>query len=326
MVDFIYYFWWNGCGSMYLLYGIERYLIDEEIKKISNNINELNISKYNLEETSLKDIIEDACTISLFNEKKLIIVENAYIFTGTINKKLPSQDTKLLEDYFNHINPDSDIIFIVEKDKIDTRKKITSLMKEKGKIIELNKISNLNNFVTEKFKPYKINNNVIKIFLDRVGSHLDIITNEIEKIKIYKGNDLEVTETDINNLTIKNVDMDIFKLIDNILIRNKEQAIECLEEMMKYGEEPLAIIIMLANQFRIMYQAKLLVKKGYSEKDIASSLEIHEFRIKKALEKARIYNEEIILKNLEKLADLDYNIKSGNIDKNIGLELFLLNL
>lgn len=311
---------------MYLLYGIERYLIDEEIKKISNNINELNISKYNLEETLIKDIIEDACTISLFNEKKLIIVENAYIFTGTINKKLLSQDTKLLEEYFNHINPDSDIIFVVEKDKIDTRKKITSLMREKGKIIEFNKVLNLNNFIIDRFKPYKISNNVIKIFLDRVGSHLDVITNEIEKIKIYKGTDQEVTEKDINDLTIKNIDMDIFKLIDNILLKNKEAAIECLEEMMKYGEEPLAIIIMLANQFRIMYQAKILIKKGYSERDVASSLELHEYRVKKALEKARMYNENVILSNLEKLADLDYNIKSGNIDKNIGLELFLLNL
>ena len=127
-------------------------------------------------------------------------------------------------------------------------------------------------------------------------------------------------------MTVKNIDMDIFKLIDNILNKNKEQAIECLEEMMKYGEEPLALIIMLANQFRIMYQAKMLVKKGYSERDIASLLDIHEYRVKKALEKARMYNESIILDNLEKLANLDYDIKSGNIDKNIGLELFLLNL
>ena len=311
---------------MYLFYGIEKYLIEEEIKKLSTDINELNIIKYNLEEVTLKDIIEDACTVSLFNDKKLIIVENAYIFTGTVNKKLPIQDNKILEEYFNHINPDSDIIFIVEKDKIDTRKKITTLMKEKGVIKEFNKVLNLNNFIIDKFKPYKISNSLIKIFLDRVGSHLDIINNEIEKIKVYKGNDLEITEKDINNLTIKNIDMDIFKLIDNILNKNKEEAIECLEEMMKYGEEPLALIIMLANQFRIMYQAKILVKKGYSERDIASLLEIHEYRVKKALEKARMYNEKIILDNLEKLANLDYDIKSGNIDKNIGLELFLLNL
>lgn len=311
---------------MYLFYGIEKYLIEEEIKKMSSSINELNIIKYNLEETNLKDIIEDACTVSLFSDKKLIIVENAYIFTGTVNKKLPIQDTKILEEYYQHINPDSNIIFVVDKDKIDTRKKITSLMKEKGIIKEFNKVLNLNNFILEKFKPYKISNNLTKLFLDRVGNHLDIITNEIEKIKTYKGGNLEITENDINEMTVKNIDMDIFKLIDNILNKNKEQAIECLEEMMKYGEEPLALIIMLANQFRIMYQAKMLVKKGYSERDIASLLDIHEYRVKKALEKARMYSESIILDNLEKLANLDYDIKSGNIDKNIGLELFLLNL
>ena len=133
-------------------------------------------------------------------------------------------------------------------------------------------------------------------------------------------------ELEDKNLTHKNIDMDIFKLIDNILLSNKKQALECLEEMIKYGEEPIAIIIMLANQIRIMYQSKLLIKKGYSEHEISDILEIHEFRVKKALEKSRNYTDKKILSKLEELADLDYNIKSGNIDKDIGLELFILNM
>ena len=83
---------------------------------------------------------------------------------------------------------------------------------------------------------------------------------------------------------------------------------------------------MLANQFRIMYQSKQLLKKGYSEREIANLLEIHEFRVKKALEKGRKYSSDEILKKLEDLADLDYQIKSGQLDKNIGLELFILNM
>ena len=72
---------------MYLLYGIQKYLIEKRIKKIiqDNNFSNMDISKYNLENTTLDNIIEDASTISLFQEKKLIIVENAYIFTSSIN-------------------------------------------------------------------------------------------------------------------------------------------------------------------------------------------------------------------------------------------------
>ena len=312
---------------MYLLYGLEKYLIDEEIKKIikENNVDSININKYNLENSSLDDIIDDACTISLFQDKKIIIIDNAYIFSSS-NKKLPEQNIDKLLEYIEHFNPDTILIFTVLKDKIDTRKKIVTSIKNKGTIKEFNAISNVNSWILNQVKPYTINSSNNQFLINRVGNNLSLLSNEIEKIKIYKSDNSEITKEDIKNLTHKNIDLDIFKLIDSILLAKKKEALECLEEMVKYGEEPIAIIIMLANQIRIMYQSKSLIKKGYSEKEISNILEIHEYRVKKALEKSQRYNDKTILSKLEELADLDYQIKSGQIDKNIGLELFILNM
>ena len=274
----------------------------------------------------IDNVIEDATTISLFQDKKVIIVENAYIFSGTINKKLPEQNTDLLLDYLNHSNPNTVLIFTLIKDKIDTRKKITTLMKKNGTIKEFNTVSNINNWITKELEPYQMDKKEVEYFINRVGNNLSILKEEIDKLKLYKDDEKVITQKDIEQLTHKNIDTDIFKLIDSILSTRKKEALESLEEMMKYGEEPIAIIIMLANQFRIMYQSKQLLKKGYSEREIANLLEIHEFRVKKALEKGRKYSSDEILKKLEDLADLDYQIKSGQLDKNIGLELFILNM
>lgn len=313
---------------MYLLYGLEDYLIQEEIKKIieKDKIEEININKYNLENNMIDNVIEDATTISLFQDKKVIIVENAYIFSGTTNKKLPEQNTDLLLDYLNHSNPNTVLIFTLIKDKIDTRKKITTLMKKNGTIKEFNTVSNINNWITKELEPYQMDKKEVEYFINRVGNNLSILKEEIDKLKLYKDDEKVITQKDIEQLTHKNIDTDIFKLIDSILSTRKKEALESLEEMMKYGEEPIAIIVMLANQFRIMYQSKQLLKKGYSEREIANLLEIHEFRVKKALEKGRQYSSDEILKKLEDLADLDYQIKSGQLDKNIGLELFILNM
>ena len=313
---------------MYLLYGLEDYLIQEEIKKIieKDKIVEININKYNLENNMIDNVIEDATTISLFQDKKVIIVENAYIFSGITTKKLPEQNTDLLLDYLNHPNPNTVLIFTLIKDKIDTRKKITTLMKKNGTIKEFNTVSNINNWITKELEPYQMDKKEIEYFINRVGNNLSILKEEIDKLKLYKDDEKVITQKDIEQLTHKNIDTDIFKLIDSILSTRKKEALESLEEMMKYGEEPIAIIIMLANQFRIMYQSKQLLKKGYSEREIANLLEIHEFRVKKTLEKGRKYSSDEILKKLEDLADLDYQIKSGQLDKNIGLEVFFLNM
>ena len=58
------------------------------------------------------------------------------------------------------------------------------------------------------------------------------------------------------------------------------------KELLKIGEEPIKIIVLLANQFRLMYQSKLLTSKGYSEDDIASLLHVKRYPVHLAIQKS----------------------------------------
>ena len=303
---------------IYLIYGNKDFRINNEIKKITKNTESINITKYDLNEDDIKNIIMDAETYSLFEEKKIVIIENANIFTSNTSK-----DSEIIEKYIENQNPLTTLILIVRGEKIDSRKKITKLIQKKGKIIELNEDINIDNFIKKELKDYKIDNQTITIFKNRVGNNPLIIENEINKIKLYINNN-EITKEDIINVTSKTVEIDIFKLIDDIVNGNKESAIEIYHEMLKINEEPLKIIIMLANQFRIMYQSKELILKGYTEKDIASLLKIHPYRIKLALQKSRNYSSITLLKYINDLANIDIGIKTGKLNKNLALELFIL--
>lgn len=304
---------------VYLLYGTKDFEIEEEIKKLSKDIDEMNISKYDLNNDMLSLALEDAKTISLFSDKKLVIVDNANMFTGSTSK-----DSELIEEYLNHINENTTLVLIVHNDKLDTRKKITKLIKKVGKVQEFNDELDTTSLVRRLFKDYNIDYKTIQLFIDRVGNNPLIIQNEINKIKIYKDNDKNITEEDILNLTAKLIEIDIFKLIDYIVRKNKEKALELYYEMLKMNEEPIKIVVILANQFRIMYQSKELLKKGYSEKDIANTLKIHPYRVKLAIQNSRNYTSDILLKNLNALADIDIGIKTGTINKDLALELFIL--
>ncbi len=311
----------------YLFYGEEQLLINNEIEKMinDNKIDDFNISKYNLEETLLKDIIEDANTTSLFSDKKLIIVDNSYIFIRT-TKKVIEQDTDLLMEYLNNANPDTIIVFIINNDKLDSVKKICKLMKEKGSIKEFNTPTNINNYVFKLFDDYKIDNNNINLLTKRVGNNLNILKEEIDKLKLYKIDDKTINKEDIINLTNKNIDLNIFTFIDNIINKNKNDALNTYKEMLKLNEEPIKIIIMLANKFRLMYQACELSKKGFPIDDIATKLNAKRYPVQLALEKGYRYDSEVLLHHLDELANLDSNIKMGLVDKEIALELFILKL
>lgn len=312
---------------IYLLYGTQNYLIDEKIKEIikENKIDKYNIEQFDLENNSIREIIDSSNTLSLFADKKILIIDNSFIFTGS-TKKIDEKDILLLDNYLDNINDNTIIIFKVNNEKLDSRKKIVTKIKKVAKIIEFNKLLDINSKIKELFEPCKIDNNTIKYFIDRVGTDMELISKEIEKIKTYKDQDKNINENDITNLTNKNINTDIFYLLDNILNNNKEKAIESYNEMIKIGEEPIKILVMLANQFRLIYQVKELSKKGYREYDIMDILDQKQFTIKKAVERISKYKDTELLKYINDLAELDINIKSGLIDKNIGLELFILNI
>ena len=303
---------------IYLLYGNKDYRINNEIKKITKNIDKINITKYDLNVDDIKEIINDAETYSLFEDKKIIIIENANMFTGSTSK-----DSEIIEKYIKNENPLTTLILIVRGEKIDSRKKITKLLQKQGKIIEFNEDINIDKLINKELKDYKIDYQTLSLFKNRVGTNPLIIENEINKIRLYKNNS-EITKEDILNVTIKTIEIDIFKLIDDIVKGNKEEGIEIYHEMLKTNEEPLKIVIMLANQFRIMYQAKELILKGYTEKDIASILKIHPYRVKLAIQNSRNYSSKTLLKYINDLADIDIGIKTGKLNKNLALELFIL--
>lgn len=309
----------------YLLYGTEKFLIDKEVKNIinKNSIEEINISKYDLEVNNLNEILDDANTVSLFSNNKLIIVENAFIFSRVQNKKI--DNIEILENYLKN-SSDTIIIFINNNEKIDSVKKIVKLIKEKGVIKEFNPLKNINSTVKSMFDDYKISDSSIKLLIDRVGNNLELIYQEVEKLKIYKIDDKIISNKDIEDVVVENISVDIFKFVDNIINKNKKSAIKTYKELLKLNEEPIKIVALLASKFRLMYQANKLAKKGYTEENISEILKVHKYPVHLAILSGYKYSPEILLKYLNDLADLDIGIKTGEKDKELALELFILSL
>ena len=303
-------------------------LIQKEIDNIKkeNELNDLDVNEYELDTVSLKEALEDAETISFFHDKKAVILNHCTFLTGTTKKGSVEQPIALLEEYIKHPNPSTILILVVFSEKLDERKKIVKMLKKEVIVKELNQVANQEQFVKDLFHGYQISRDDLNLFQKKVGNHLELLEQEAEKLKMASFQEKAITTELIQDITIQTIDLDIFGLIEAIVLKQKEKAMMMLDEMIKRGEEPLMILIMLANQFRIIYQAKELYQKGYTEKNIASMLSIHPFRIKKALEKGRMFSSEILLSYIKQLAELDYQIKNGGINKRLGLELFLLGL
>lgn len=311
-------------NDIYLIYGANYTLVNKEIKKITNNYND--IVCYDLSNDNISLLLDDASCMSIYNEKKVIVGENAYFLTSQ-NTNV-DHNIEYLTKYLNSNEHENTIILSVISEKLDERKKIVKLLKEKAKVIYKDVIDEkkLENFVIEEFKNSgkKIDFNTAKYFVNYVGKNVDIIISEINKMLIYKDNDNIITKEDINDISAKAFKDNIFDLIDGIMNKDYKKMYECYYDLKRLNEEPIKIISLLANQFTLIYQVKLLSKQNTMQSDIASILKVHPFRVKLAINNDYSLNSlEEILKNLHKL---DYEIKSGKIDKSVGLDYFLLNI
>ncbi len=310
-------------NNLFLIYGLDEFLIELELQKILKRVDPINTVKYDLDNHFIEKVIEDACTISLFSQQKTIIVKNSNLFTSKKNEI--EQNLKTLESYLNNPNPGTIIIFIIKTEKLDERKKVCKLIREKGTLIKIETPKNLTKFIINLFGDYKINSKDINLLIELVGENLGILNQEIIKLKNYKDEDYNITTNDIIEVVTRNMQPDIYLFIDCIINKDLKRGLQLYNDLLIFKEEPVAIISLLANKFRTMIQTKLLSNKGYSIDKIASELDSHPYPIKLALEKGRGYDNKVLLDYLEKLAELDFNIKSGLIDKNLGLELFILN-
>ena len=313
--------------NFYLLYGTDQSLINQKIKDLIKEIGVDNESviKYSLSNTLLKDIILEASTVSMFSPKKVVIVNDATIFTTSKDKV---SDPEELLEYFKNYNKNSTIIFNVLTEKIDTRKKITKEFSKVGKSIELKKGDQayLINYTKSYLKDnsYEMGINDISYLVTRSGNNIDTLVNELNKLMAYKLEDKKITRDDIDDLVSSSIEEEIFSLTDAVVKGEVSRSLSLLEEFLQKNYEEIQIIALLANQFRFLFQVKRLTNKGKSQDDIAKTLGVHPYRVKLAISTNYYYQESDYLNYLKKLANLDKSIKLGTIDKRLGLELFLI--
>lgn len=310
--------------NTYLIYGNDYGLIKREIDKITNGITD--VVKYDLSASNVSEVIEEASCMSLFGDKKVVIGENALFLTGT-NTSV-NHDIDYLTSYVNAENHDNIVILTVVQDKLDERKKIVKLLKKNVTVIHKETIDekDLPKFVIKEFlnNGYKIDYKTASYFVDYVGKNVDILLSEINKMIIYKDTDKEIFIEDILNISSKGFNDNVFDLSDAIMKKDFKKIFSCYNDLMILKEEPIKIIALLASQFTLVYQSKLLSKEGFMSKDIASTLKVHPYRVKLALEAN--YPDFELKDILKKLHNLDYEIKTGKVDKIVGLENFLLHL
>ncbi|GAK11444.1 DNA polymerase III subunit delta [Geomicrobium sp. JCM 19039] len=320
---------------LYLLYGTETYMIEDVIQTLTDRVlspdeKEFNFSQYDLTETPVQAGIEDAKTASFFGNQKVIVLKHAYFLTGQKSKESIDHDLSQLERYVEEGLSDDILIITVESQKLDERKKIVKRLKKQATVIEaaplehsaqvewLNKLASK---WTVQFEP-----RALEHFLSITAPDLHIRKNEVEKCALFAGEGGVITESMVDQLVPKSLEDNVFTLIDRVSEGNTEKALVLYDELMNSGEEPIKITVLLARQLRMMSLVLDMDHRGYSQQKMAGTIGVPPFVVGKIRNKAKGLQSTAIYRALFDLAEVDYKMKQGLVEKDTALKLYIATL
>ena len=320
---------------VYCLYGKETYLLQETVQMIRQAVvdeetKDFNLSVFDLEEDALDLAVEDAETFPFMGERRLVVAKNPSFLTAEKKKEKLEHNLGALEAYIAQPAPYTVFVLLAPYEKLDERKKLTKLLKKHAHMVEAKE---LNGKETADFmkslaasEGKQIETEAAEELVILCNASLSAIAQEVKKLSTYIGDRDQIMLDDVRKLVARGLEQNIFELINKVVNRRRTEALQIFYDLLKQNEEPIKMMALIANQFRLILHTKYFSQQGYGQKQIASNLKVHPFRIKLASDQARLFSEQELKSIIEQLAVIDYEMKTGKKDKQLLLELFLLRL
>jgi DNA polymerase-3 subunit delta len=276
----------------------------------------MNYTRFEGKNINLKEVNDIAQTLPFFSDKRLILIEQSGFFKG---------QSELPDVLLNA--PDSTKFVFAETD-VDKRNKSYKLIRERGNVSEMNGLDerNLRLFVASLLKPSgkQITQNVADYFLDKTGTNMDNIINELEKLISYTLDRDTITIEDVDALVTPQISGKIFQMMDATCLKQQDKALSLYYDLLSVREKPSHILFLIIRHFNILLQISNLSLHGFSPQLIVERVGVPAFTVSKYMSQTKNFTSQQLLDSLRRAVDTEEQIKTGQINDKIGVELLII--
>lgn len=298
------------------LTGNNSFLLNEELRRLVKafvaEFSDMGLQRIDGEEVEYDRIRESLQSLPFLASRKLVVLR-----TPSANKQFVENSAELLADL-----PESTDV-IIHEPKLDKRLSYYKFLKKSTNYQEFNELDGygLSKWLVEQAKSFDalISATNAKYLVDRVGAIQQLLANELAKLAAY---DPKITRQTIDLLTEPTPRSTIFQLLDSAFTGDIKNMLKLYKEQRASKVEPQQIIAMLAWQLHIM----AIVKTAGDRTDatIASEAKLSPYVVGKTRQITRNLPLEKLKILINKLTELDLQLKTTAINADDGLQAFLL--
>ena len=218
--------------------------------------------------------------------------------------------------------------FVFVENEVDKRNKLYKAVNSKGYAVELSTQDEgtLKRWVFNlaRRENKEMSEAVITYFIGKVGTDMEKIQRELEKVICYAIDRNTLTKEDVDAVCVTQLSNHIFEMVDAVAAGNQKRALDLYYELLALKEPAMRILYMLARQYRILFHVKALANQGYGRKEIASKAGIHPFVAGKNIEQSRRFKMKELRGVMEEAAQMEQDVKTGLLTDTLAVELFIV--
>lgn len=297
--------------------------LNKKIEEIKDALNmTFDESKYDLMDDNIYSVIDEVNTISLFSDPKFVVVKSAEKLDSITEKQL-----KELLMTINDIESNNVLIFCVDLNSDSKSKENINRVKKFALSIEIRfKNISLEDYAREKTLSdgYKITEDAINM-VSNYSTNLLQLRSNLEILECFTSGINKIEEKDVELLIKKPLEDNVFTLVNAVLKNDKVLAYNVYKDLMVSNIVVTYLISLLLTRFQELYNCYYLVKSKLDQQSIANILNISTNKAYYVMNDIKNANINDIKEHIKRLSDLEYKIKSGKINQDLGFELYLLN-
>ena len=298
---------------VYFLMGEEPYFIDIITKYIAENALPPEQHAFNQlvmygKDVTVAQIDDTARRFPMMSERLVVIVKEA-------------QNIKNINNLVHYVQKplNSTVLVINYKYKsIDKRKKLYKALKKDGVILESKKLYEnqiplwISNYLEEK--EFTIEPLASRLLVDNLGSDLEKIANELNKLIIVLKKGSKINSLHIEENIGISKDYNVFELQNALMNRDIMKA----NRIVKYfGDNPKSTPFIMAINSLYYFFSKILIihsLKDKSQQSVATALKVHPFFAKNYLKAVQTFNLNKLVYIISVLRE--YDLKSKGVNNN----------
>ncbi|MDD2233723.1 MAG: DNA polymerase III subunit delta [Desulfitobacteriaceae bacterium] len=311
---------------IYLWHGEDRFMLAQALQELKKYYLRQDPSGSGIEILAGRDIkpadIVNVANLVSFFQRRLVVVEDIPYFQEGHSESLAP-----FFRYFADPNPDTCLLFITEK--VHKGRKFYKALAEAGVIYEFKIPGSSAEWKTWLLSELEsrgksMSPSTFSFFLDWAGQSPGVLSQELDKLAVYVGEEKTIQAEDIRSVSIKTVEANVFELLDAVAQRKISLALNKLNQVLR-EEHPLKILTLLVRQARLLLGACIWRSRGENVAGLTAALGIKSaYEARKIWTQSQRMSAEQLVKALQECLKTEIALKTGAGNPVLLLELMLV--